>query len=476
MQEVQGAGRLRPAGALVGRPSRVLARRAQSRLAARLPRAGGGGPRRRGAAAADAAEGGARRGGAARDPQAGRAEAPSRVERAHPRRPGVGPRARRERDGRPRAARAARARACARQDAARRGLGRDGRRGRRPAARRRAGRHDGAASRDRLRPRHDHVRRHVARPRDRPAGCGALDPQRPAAVRRRRDLADQRHDARPGRTRRSALEGARDARDADRGGLRGGGCRPSRGLRDRRRRERHDDPARARDRPRAALDGAVHDRRAAVAGGNRRRPRRAGARARPGRALPGPGRLRRARHRGRHPRHRAHARQAPAALHRRRHEFRDRARVVRRCAGDGRAGRPGVRGGADPLRHAGRRRRDRRREDRRGRGRADGDRRRGAGGALWLRARRRRRRARRGGHSRPLGPVRARLVGTSREDRRGERLLPLGRDLSLPARRAGAAIREGLDRHRLADPLQRHGRRPDRDLPRCCSAARSAPT
>ena len=59
-----------------------------------------------------------------------------------------------------------------------------------------------------------------------------------------------------------------------------------------------------------------------------------------------------------------------------------------------------------------------------------------------------------------LGSVRA-----ARQDRRGERLLPLRRHLSLAARRARAAVREGLDRDRLADPLQRHGRRPDRDLP-----------
>ena len=80
LQEVQGARRVRPPGAVVGRPSRVLARRAEGRLAARLPRAGRGGSRRRGAAAADAAEGGARRRRPARDPQAGGAEAPSRAD------------------------------------------------------------------------------------------------------------------------------------------------------------------------------------------------------------------------------------------------------------------------------------------------------------------------------------------------------------------------------------------------------------
>ena len=53
---------------------------------------------------------------------------------------------------------------------------------------------------------------------------------------------------------------ARDARRAHRRGVRGGRRRSARGLRDRRRRQHDDDPARARDRPRAALDGAVHDR------------------------------------------------------------------------------------------------------------------------------------------------------------------------------------------------------------------------
>ncbi len=71
-------------------------------------------------------------------------------------------------------------------------------------------------------------------------------------------------------------KGARDARDADRGGVRGSGSRSSGGLRDRRRRQRHDDPARARDRSGAALDGAVHDRRAAASRGDRRRSRASG--------------------------------------------------------------------------------------------------------------------------------------------------------------------------------------------------------
>ena len=66
-----------------------------------------------------------------------------------------------------------------------------------------------------------------------------------------------------------------------------------------------------------------------------------------------------------HARHRADARQAAAAVHRRRHELGDRARQPGPRRRHRRAGRPGVRGGADPLRHARRRRRDRGREDRR---------------------------------------------------------------------------------------------------------------
>ena len=296
--------------AVVGRPSRVLARRAEGRLAARLPRSGRGGSRGRGAAAADAAEGGARRRRPARDPQAGRAEAPSRADRAHARGSDLGSRTGHERDGRRRAPRAARARACARQDTARRELECDRGRRRRPAARRRARRHDGAPPRDRVRPRHDHLRRDAARPRDRPAGRGALDSQRPAAVRRGCDLADQRDDARSGRAGRAPCQGTRDARDLDRRGVRGGGRRPRRGLRDRRRRERDDDPARARDRPRAALDGAVHDRRAPASGRHGSGSRCAGARARARRAVPGARRLRRARHRRRHPGDGPDARQA----------------------------------------------------------------------------------------------------------------------------------------------------------------------
>ena len=56
---------------------------------------------------------------------------------------------------------------------------------------------------------------------------------------------------------------ARDARRARAGGVRGGRRAAGRGLRDRGHRQPDDDPDRARDRPRAALDGAVHDGRGA---------------------------------------------------------------------------------------------------------------------------------------------------------------------------------------------------------------------
>ena len=67
----------------------------------------------------------------------------------------------------------------------------------------------------------------------------------------------------------AARPGARNARRARRRGVRGGGRRPRRGVRDRRRRQRDDAAARARDRPGAAVDGAVHDRLAHAARGDR---------------------------------------------------------------------------------------------------------------------------------------------------------------------------------------------------------------
>ena len=98
---------------------------------------------------------------------------------------------------------------------------------------------------------------------------GPLDAQPPAALRRRRDLAGVGDDARRRRARRAAGAGVGDARPARARGLRGGGRRAGGRPRDDDLRQRHDDPARARHRPRAAVDGAVH----------RHRPRAAPARA-----------------------------------------------------------------------------------------------------------------------------------------------------------------------------------------------------
>ena len=151
-----------------------------------------------------------------------------------------------------------------------------------------------------------------------------------------------------------ALQAARagDARAAHRGGVQRGRRRPGRGLRDHALRQRDDDAARARHRPGAALHGAVrrHHARAAAAAGRRLRHPRAPARARL--RVPVARRLRRRRHRRGDPRHRADARQAPAAVHRRRHELRDRPGQPGRRGRHRGARRPGLRGGADPLRHA----------------------------------------------------------------------------------------------------------------------------
>ena len=252
---------------------------------------------------------------------------------------------------------------------------------------------------------------------------------------------------------------------AHRRGVRGGGRRPEHGLRDRRRRQRDDDPARASHRPATALDGAVHDHGAHAARGEGRRLRRRRPSACARRALPGARRVRRAGHRRRHPRHRADARPARAALHRRRHELGDRARLVRAGARLRGACGTRVRGGADPLRDACRRRCDRGREDPRRRGRADRDRRRRAGRALRLGARRRGRRVPRCRHPRPFRPLRARLVGAAPHDRRGERLLPQRRRLPLAARRPRAPVREGVDRDRLEHSLPRSRDRAGGDLP-----------
>ncbi len=218
--------------------------------------------------------------------------------------------------------------------------------------------------------------------------------------------------------------------------------------------------------------------------------------ARPRDRVPRPRRLRRRRRRRRPARHRDDARPPPAPLHRRRHQLRDRPRLGRPARLHGGAGGPGVRGRADPLRHARRRRGDRGRAHRRRRARARGHRRtsslpasaarasstavaelvrvglldasgrfvtRGAGGGDRARALApvRRARGRRAG-------LRAPLEGRRR--RRRERRLPL------PARRPRAAVRQGRDRDGLEAP--RRGAR-DRRAPRSsrsCSPARSAPT
>ena len=159
------------------------------------------------------------------------------------------------------------------------------------------------------------------------------------------------HETLPSWPRRSAREAAVD---------------PARGVRDRRRRQRDDAPARARDRPRAALDGAVHDRVAHAAGGDRAPTsastciERAPAVTFPALgAYVGPDIV-------------AGILATGLTLDRRVRLFIDVGTnseivlgSVRRGAGDGGAGRARLRGGADPLRDAGRRRRDRGGQDQR---------------------------------------------------------------------------------------------------------------
>ena len=77
------------------------------------------------------------------------------------------------------------------------------------------------ALRHRLRPRHHHRGGHPARPGHRHAGRGGLDAQQAAALRRRRDHPDQRHDDGPGRPRPAAATPPRaDPGRAGRAGLR----------------------------------------------------------------------------------------------------------------------------------------------------------------------------------------------------------------------------------------------------------------
>ena len=166
-----------------------------------------------------------------------------------------------------------------------------------------------------------------------------------------------------------------------------------------------------------------------------------------------------------------------AALHRRRHELGDRARLVVR-ARSRRPLPPGLAFEAAQIR-CGMRAADGAIEGVRivdGEVRADGDRRRRAGRPLRVGPRRCRRRARRRGHPRPLGALRRGVVGPVGQDRRGERLPPPRGRLPLTAGRARAAVREGVDRDRVDDPLHATSGSSRRRSRRCCSAARSGRT
>ena len=134
--------------------------------------------------------------------------------------------------------------------------------------------------------------------------------------------------------------------------------------------------------------------RAAPARRHGRRLRRPHPPARARVRLPGARRLRRRRHHRGDARDRPHPRPAAAALHRRRHQLRDRARVERAGGRDGRTGRARLRGGPDPVRDAGGRGRDRGRQHRGRRPRPGGDRRRRPGRHVRVGPRRRRRAAR----------------------------------------------------------------------------------
>ena len=362
VQEVQGAGASRasvPVSSVDPRAFTPDELRDGWRLACRAPGARRAGDR--GAAAADAAEGGAGRRRPPRDPAAVGAEAPPRARRADDGGPALGLRARAGRARGPRAAR--RAAACCAT------LGR---------VLRRANWDVTAVVCDDVlidvEPGDTTARRFaiafdlgtttvVATLLDLETGTPAavrsmLNRQQPFGA----DVITRICATMMDEGALDALQAARagDARAAHRGGLRGGARRSRRGLRDHALRQRDDDAARARHRPRAALDGAVrrHDARPAAARcaadfGVPVHPRA------PAFAFPSLGAYVGGDIVAGHARHRADARQAAAAVHRRRHELGDRARQPGRRRRHRRARRPGVRGGADPLRHARRRRRDR---------------------------------------------------------------------------------------------------------------------
>ena len=171
---------------------------------------------------------------------------------------------------------------------------------------------------------------------------------------------------------------------------------------------------------------------------------------------------------------------------------RDRARLERARAGDRRARRAGLRGRADQVRHARRRRRDRGRQDRRRRAAAAGDRRRRAGRHVRLGPRRRRRRARARRAARPLGPVHRRGGGGElaswagralRDDRRGAGLRPRAgaartrrtRSSSPSATSASCSSPRRRSRPAGRSCCATSASRPRRSR-RCCWPAASAPT
>ena len=171
-----------------------------------------------------------------------------------------------------------------------------------------------------------------------------------------------------------------------------------------------------------------------------------------------------------------HARPPRAALHRRRHELGDRARLLGEDARDRGSRRAGLRGGADPLRHARRRGRDRGREDRRRRRAADRDRRRRGGRPLRLRARRRRCRAHRRGHARSVLAAlsRALRIASPRSARRTSSTSPTT-STSRSATCASSSSRRRRSRRAGGSSAATSASSPRRSR-RCCSAARSART
>ena len=183
-------------------------------------------------------------------------------------------------------------------------------------------------------------------------GLGRLPAEQAAALRRRRDHPDQRHDDGSRCARAAAVAGRGDPGRAGPAGVRRGWGRPRERLRGGDRRQRDDDRSRARHRSGTARGGAVRDDHVAASRRTRRRRGAAPAPSCPRGDVPGAGGLRRWRHRGRHARHRHGPGQAHPAVHRRRHQLRDRAQQRRHDPLDGCARGTGLRGWRDPVRHA----------------------------------------------------------------------------------------------------------------------------